>query len=95
MRRVTHPALGLLAAGGVPILSSGNGPSAEAWVPEWASIVGTAMLSAIMLTSEAEVISLIARVAGDTELQKSVVGAARVRMKPLDLYLMLRGNEDE
>ena len=50
-----------------------------------------ALSAAIMLTSEDEVVQLIARVAGDPELQKSAVGAARLRVKPMDLYFMLKG----
>lgn len=92
---VDEPLLGLLAKAGVEIGWQEVGVRLQARVPEWAAIVGNAMLAAIMLTGEREVLDMIARVKHDPELQQSVVGSARVGIKPMDLYFMLRQVEDE
>lgn len=93
--QIFQPTLGLLKRSGIEPVVKGEGRNVTYWVPEWAAIVGRAMLAAIMLTSEGEVVDLIARVANDPELQSSVVGSARVGIRPIDLYLMLKGMDDE
>lgn len=93
--QVFQPTLGLLMRSGIVPVIKGQGLNMTYWVPEWAAIVGRAMLAAIMLTSEGEVVDLITRVANDPELQSSVVGSTRVGIRPMDLYLLLKGMNDE
>lgn len=91
---ITEPIIGLLKAAGVPMQderSSGNNGKLIVRVPEWAAIVGNAMLAAIMLTSESEVVDMIRQVGENQQLQQSVIGSSRCGIKPMDLYLMLRG----
>jgi len=86
--------ISLLERAGVPIHTEGRGRSQRFFVPEWAAIVGRAMLAAIMLTSERDLVETITTVLQNDDLKRSVVGAARIGVKPMDIYLMLRGEEE-
>jgi len=87
--------LRLLEQVGVAVVSEGEGSGQKSFVPEWAAIAAQAMVAAIMLTNEHELMVLFKLLEADPELQRSVVGAHRLSVKPLDIYFMLKGRLHE